>query len=293
MSRALVYMPSRFSNEKQEEIRQLVSNIRRNEGFTNTTNGNFMYKTTNRSINQNKAQKLNRLLMILCSGLKYSIRRQVQHARLYIRYRSDISSAYINQQTLHVNRMASPNEGRAFIQFIYYIDTPKFNGRQDADVNSRGTLILKPTNRANVHTFVPEGGRIVFFSPDQVLHEVSAPVNTTSGHISRNMIIGFLYRPTRANELRSENRQIRPFGNLYGQPTEMTRRYTAVIRALAGVNRPGRTNMSGSAQNSALASMLRRTLNIRSPAQKRKRSGTGTVQARKRSRLGGSPMNIN
>ena len=264
---ALLYMPPRFSSEKQSEIRQIVSSIRRNEGSTNTTNGNFIYKTTNRSIHPNKSQKLNRLLVLLCGGLKERIQRQVQHARLYLRYRSDISSQYINQQTLHVNRMASANEGRAFVQFIYYIDTPKFNGRESADVNSRGTLILKPTNRTNVHTFVPEGGRIVFFSPDEVLHEVSAPVNTTSGRISRNMIIGFLYRSSRANELRNENVQRRPFNNLYGRPTERTLRYTAGIRAVAGVNRPTRVNMSGSAQNLVLASMLR-GINIRTRKRK-------------------------
>jgi hypothetical protein len=112
---------------------------------------------------------------------------------------------YALLQRLHRNVLSSMNEGAAFVQFLYYIDTPKI-GNVNAPPNQRGSLILNPTPNV-AYTFTPEQGRIVFFNPSVTYHEVSAPVGQLTGNVNRNMIIGFLF--TEATNMNNTNVQNR------------------------------------------------------------------------------------
>jgi hypothetical protein len=129
---------------------------------------------------------------------------------------------YALLQRLHRNVISSMNEGAAFVQFLYYIDTPKI-GNVNAPPNQRGSLILNPTPNV-AYTFTPEQGRIVFFNPTVTYHEVSAPVGNLAGNVNRNMIIGFLF--TGATNMNNTNTQNR------ASPT-----YAAHVRALAAAGR--------------------------------------------------------
>jgi hypothetical protein len=118
--------------------------------------------------------------------------------------------------------ISSPREGEAFMQFLYYIDTPKI-GSANAPPNQRGALILNP-NSNKVYTFIPEKGRIVFFNPSVTWHEVSAPVGNLTGNVNRNMILGFLFKhTTNLTPVNTQNRANSP--------------RAAAVRALAAASR--------------------------------------------------------
>jgi hypothetical protein len=132
---------------------------------------------------------------------------------------------YALLQRLHRNVISSINEGDAFVQFLYYIDTPKI-GNVNAPPNQRGSLILNPTPNV-AYTFTPEQGRIVFFNPSVTYHEVSAPVGNLTGNVNRNMVIGFLFtEATHMNNANNTNVQ-----NKASSP------YAAHVRALAAAGR--------------------------------------------------------
>jgi hypothetical protein len=267
-----------FGIVRQHKIRMLVRAIRAHRGVTNTTNTNLSFKSKNLSAsNMAIARKLHELLELMVQPLERDHKiPPLFSAHLFIRYRPNISSAYARQQTLHVNRMNNPLEGRAFAQFIYYIDTPQMNGRGNAPESERGGLLLNPVgsnrfNPANTSIITPQKGTIVYFPPDRVLHEVIQPTGNNAGNVSRNMVIGILYAPPRAGNTNYGERgvQIRPFQNAAGQPTSATRRYTNVVRTLAGVNRPAGAPHPG--VNNNLAARLR---GLALPTSKRKRSPT-------------------
>jgi len=245
----------------QNRVRDLVTSIRRSNS-TGPLNENLLYKTANGS-GATQASKLDEIMRLLFSEHPNFLQ-GAQHARLYIRYRSNISTSYANQQTLHVNVLSNPSEGKSFLQFIYYIDTPKI-GRNNAPVSERGSLLLRPIGNRNSRVVVPEKGTIIFFSPDEVLHEVVAPLRNYPGNVNRNMIIGFLFKPT--TNTGNISTQIRP-----GEP------YTRATRAIAGTSRETGTRMSNNILRSLSASMS----GLRIPSAVRRRS-SAVVARRARS----------
>lgn len=246
-----------LSESRQQSIRSLVSEIRQSRG--GVSNGNLNFRSINPLSHINIQDKLQNLLHYLAGDLPEFIRDQTTNVRLLLRYRPNISNRYAAEQTLHLDVIANRSQGgEAFMQFIYYIDTPKIsrvllNGtikRENAPISERGSLLLKPRfgNNRTPRKIIPKAGRIVFFPPMGVEHEVTAPLRNFPGNVDRNMIIGFLYRPM-PNNLINMNRQIRPFQNMFGRPTEATIRYTRLVRALANVNIPGTQRNNTAAAN--------------------------------------------
>jgi hypothetical protein len=255
-----IMVVNQLQTHVQNRVRDLVTSIRRSNS-TGPLNENLIYKTANGS-GATQASKLDEIMRLLFSEHPNFLQ-GAQHARLYIRYRSNISTSYANQQTLHVNVLSNPSEGKSFLQFIYYIDTPKI-GRNNAPVSERGSLLLRPRNR-NSRVVVPEKGTIVFFSPDEVLHEVVAPLRNYPGNVNRNMIIGFLYKPT--TNTRNISTQLRP-----GEP------YTRATRAIAGTSRETGTRVS----NNTLRNLMTSMSSLRIPSAVRRRS-SAVVARRARS----------
>lgn len=208
----------KFNPTRQGEIKRLVSFIRTRNGGNNRTNRNVRFH----SAQTGQDPYLARLYNLLTRDLPASILDKVQNTRLYLRYMSRGAHSYALLQQLHRNVISSMNEGAAFVQFLYYIDTPKI-GNVNAPPNQRGSLILNPTPNV-AYTFTPEQGRIVFFNPTVTYHEVSAPVGNLAGNVNRNMIIGFLF--TGATNMNNTNTQNR------ASPT-----YAAHVRALAAAGR--------------------------------------------------------
>lgn len=191
---------SRLTKYQQFRIGVLVSRIRR----IRRTNANVNIMSTNRSYD-NVRGFYEDLASVFGNHLPDNHRRDVIAYRIYLRQIADIAANnYAGRQRFHVNESRSPTKGKAFLQFIYFIETPKRNGR-NAPVEDRGTLLLKsPSGR--VLEIVPEQGKFVFFSPDDTFHEVAKQENPDMGSVSRNMIIGMLYRSSPNNK--TVNRQI-------------------------------------------------------------------------------------
>lgn len=237
-----------LSYYRQNEIRRLVTAIRRQRGVGNRNNHNLVFTSANRSINRNLAVNLTQILNHIASAYTGNAI-QFQHARLLIRYRSNIPSQYVSQQTLHYNIIATPQEGEAVLQFIYYIDTPQINGRGNAPVNERGSILLVPP-RGNSRIITPRAGQVVFFPPNLVAHEVIPPRGNVPGAVSRNMIIGFVFRQPTANT-RFMNTQVRP-----------SESYARAVRAVAGIQ-PRNTNTGRTASGiNNLSGVFSRGLNL-------------------------------
>ena len=100
-----------LSYYRQNEIRKLVTAIRRQQGVGNRNNRNLIFSTTNRSLNASLTNKLAQIVNHIASAYTGNAI-QVQNTRLYIRYRSNIPSQYVSQQTLHYNIIATPEEGK-------------------------------------------------------------------------------------------------------------------------------------------------------------------------------------
>jgi len=186
----------KFGTTRQNKIKRLVKTLRnhwREGNVRSTRNFRNIKFYSNNPLYKNDPD-LKSLCNLLTKNLPANIRDKVKNTRLYLRYHSGGESAYALQQRLHRNMISSPREGEAFMQFLYYIDTPKI-GTVNAPPNQRGALILNP-NSNKVYTFIPEKGRIVFFNPAVTWHEVSAPVGNFTGNVNRNMILGFLFKHT-------------------------------------------------------------------------------------------------
>ena len=159
------------------------------------------------SINRNIKDLSDNLYGILTKELPAEVKREVQNYRLYLRKIEDINAqSYSERQRFHTNYSTSRNVGEGYLQFIYFIETPKRKGR-NAPESNRGILLLKGENNTVPRRIVPKKGKLVFFTPNDTPHEVAYQNNRNMGSVSRDMIIGFLYKvPTRNNTV---NRQIR------------------------------------------------------------------------------------
>lgn len=176
----------KFHPDRQKRIRSLVTTIRTRNGGNNRTQRNLIFSSSN--VQDPVLQQLTHLLI---KDLPKNVLRKTKNVRLYLRYVSGGLSNYAAGQRLHRNLISNPTEGHAFMQFIYFLDTPKI-GNAEVPANERGVLLLNPGPNT-VTTFVPEQGRILFFNPESVFHEVMFPAGRVAGNITRNMIIGFLF----------------------------------------------------------------------------------------------------
>lgn len=191
----------RLPRSQQFIIDTLVSRIR----GLRKTNANVNIMSTNNSY-KNIRGFVEELSRVFATSLPYNHRKDVTSYRIYLRQIADIAANnYAGRQRFHVNESRSPTKGKAFLQFIYFIETPKRGGK-NAPVEDRGTLLLV-SSAGKVREVVPEQGKFVFFSPDDTYHEVAKQENPDMGSVSRNMIIGMLYR--RSPNTQTVNRQIR------------------------------------------------------------------------------------
>jgi len=191
----------RLPRSQQFIIDTLVSRIR----GLRKTNANVNIMSTNNSY-RNIRGFVEELSRVFATSLPYNHRKDVTSYRIYLRQIADIAASnYAGRQRFHVNESRSPTKGKAFLQFIYFVETPKRDGK-NAPIEDRGTLLLVSSD-GKVREVVPEQGKFVFFSPDDTYHEVAKQENPDMGSVSRNMIIGMLYR--RSPNTQTVNRQIR------------------------------------------------------------------------------------
>ena len=116
--------------------------------------------------------------------------------------------SYINRQSLHINRNTSPTHGEAFMQIIYYIDTPRYANGRPANDGNRGQLLV--SNGRTTRRFNPIRGHAVYFTPTDTWHEVLSQTNSNRNvNVNRKMIIMMLYKRTNSTNTVSE--QIRGY----------------------------------------------------------------------------------
>lgn len=206
-------------------------------------------------------QRLNKVASTLMQPLSDANKNQVFSTLMLVRnIRSIIQptrngQSYINRQSLHVNLEASPVHGEAFMQIIYYIDTPKYANGRIANSGNRGQLLV--SHGRNTRRFDPIRGHAVYFTPSDTWHEVLPQTNSNQNvNVNRKMIIMMLYKRTnRRNTVAEQIRRYHP-------------RFPFGLRSVAGhVPRP--TRISPNATVNALANRLRGT----------------TIHSRKRKRL--------
>jgi hypothetical protein len=271
----------KFTTIRQNAIKHLVKTLRNRwrEGNIRTTGNfrNFRFYSNN-PLYKNDPD-LKRLCVLLTKDLPTNIRDKIKNTRLYIRYHSGgYAHNYALLQKLHRNLISSPREGEAFLQFLYYIDTPKI-GNVNAPINQRGSLILNP-NSNKVYTFIPEKGRIVFFNPSVTYHEVSPPI----GNVNRNMIIGFLFKhTTNPTPVNTQNRANSP--------------RAAAVRALAASSRNGVPILSTRRPATKTPGIRKKPTSqrLRTTASKAASQRLQTARASMLTNLGfnASPMNLN
>ena len=272
----------RFDLNRQARIRALVTQIRAHKGKTNTTPGNITFRS--KALNASNApilSKIDDLLRLILNPLQRdrNVRFKfppIQSARILLRYIPNDIRSYASIQTLHRNMMNNPAEGRGFLQFIYYIDTPHVVGQGNAPETERGQLLLNPMVGSrlvpgNTTVITPTKGQVVYFSPETALHEVVQPTGNNIGNVTRNMLIGIISTSSGSGNVNYGNAgmQIRPFQNATGQPTNATRSYANVVRTIANVARPAGAPHAGV---NNLTRLLGR-LNVRATV-KRKRTPT-------------------
>lgn len=229
---------------------------------------NINFRSTNQNAwwrrNPSAHQKLTEIASTLLRPLSQANKNQIYSTFLLVRNVRSIvrhtrtGQSYINRQSLHVDFETSPIHGEAFMQIIYYIDTPRYTNGRVATPGNRGQLLV--SHGQNTRLFDPERGHAVYFTPTDTWHEVVPQTNSNQNvNVDRKMIIMMLYKRTaRTNTV--PGIQIRSY-----QPN-----FPFGLRALAGY--VGRGNVPISSQNeNALSRMLRR-VNVRTVAGKRKRN---------------------
>jgi len=225
-----------------------------------STNGNTWWRR-----NPTAHQKLTEIANILLQPVSQTNKDQIFSTFMLVRnIRSIIRPSnnglsYINRQSLHVNFETNPRYGEAFMQIIYYVDTPRYVNGRIASPGNRGRLLVGQQGHARA--LVPERGHAVYFTPTDTWHEV-LPQSNQNVNVDRKMIIMFLYKHTRRTNVVSQ--QIRnyhpnfPFG----------------LQALAGVRIPlqAERSLANLMRGLAVANRKRRrpnTARTRAPASKR------------------------
>ena len=262
----MVFFEHTFGEHAADRIENHVRSLRLSAPRGSNENINFRSTNANNiwwRINPVAHTRLTEVANTLMQPLSAANRNQVFSTFMLVRnIRSIIrpgqnGRSYINRQGLHVNLEASPVHGEAFMQIIYYIDTPKYANGGNASPGNRGQLLV--SHGRNTRRFDPIRGHAVYFTPSDTWHEVLPQTNSNQNvNVDRKMIIMMLYKRTnRTNTIAHQIRGYHP-------------RFPLGLRAVAGhVPRPT-TRLPNRTVN-ALANMLRRTT-IQTPSRKRKRT---------------------
>ena len=210
----MVLFEHSFTGSQIQRLSSLTNTIRNAHPTPNPMNVNIRSVNANPWWRQNHHRTIDEIYKLLSGPLRPIVKNQVINVRMVIRKVDDISANYIARQTLHVNSARSPQEGEAFMQVLYYVDTPKIttpNGRViNAPNDERGQLLLyRPQNRNHPTIFTPKKGSAVYFTPNDTYHEVTNRLRNVEGPVSRTMIILMLYK--RTAHTNTVNTQIRPF----------------------------------------------------------------------------------
>lgn len=257
----MVYYEHQFDETTARGIENRVMSLRL---ASPSGSENINFRSTNANAwwrwhrNPSAYQKLTEIANVLLGPVSHANKNQIFSTYMLVRNIRSIAEAkfnarngkwktYVNRQSLHVNFETSPVHGEAFMQIIYYIDTPKYANGQNASPGDRGRLLVG-TNRGNAKALVPERGRAVYFTPTDTWHEV-VPQNENV-NVNRKMIIMMLYKQT--TRINTVSTQLRHYHS----------KFPFRLRAAAGISIPLRVE-------NMLTRMLRRT-RIKSPAVKRK-----------------------
>jgi hypothetical protein len=269
----MVYYEHQFSEPTAQGIENRVQSLRLASPRGANENINFRSTNTNTWWRRNPSaqQRLNEIASTLLGPVSQANKNKIFSTYMLVRNVRSIAKpifnsengtwkTYINRQNLHVNFETHPVYGEAFLQIIYYIDTPKYANGRNASPGNRGRLLVG-TSQGNAKALVPARGRAVYFTPTDTWHEV-VPQNE-SVNVNRKMIIMFLYkRTTRTNNVSAQFRNYHP-------------KFPFGLRAAAGLRLPLRNE-------NALANMLRRAAVIN---RKRKKSNNNAGPAKKKQRV--------
>jgi hypothetical protein len=264
----MVFFEHTFGESTAERIKNHVLSLRlsappgsrENISFRSTNANNIWWR-----INPTAHSRLTEIANTLMQPLSAANKNQVFSTFMLVRnVRSIIQPgqngrSYINRQGLHVNFETSPVHGEAFMQIIYYIDTPKYANGTNASPGNRGQLLV--SHGRNTRRFDPIRGHAVYFTPSDTWHEVLPQTNSNQNvNVDRKMIIMMLYK--RTNRTNVVAQQIRGYHN----------RFPLGLRAVAGhVARPTRTLPNRTVNT--LSNILSRTT-LQSPSKKRKNPET-------------------
>ena len=261
----MVFFEHNFSEGIADRIENNVRSLRMSAP---SANENMSVRSTNANNvwwrrNPTAHARLNEVAYTLMQPLSVENKNQIFSTFMLVRNVRSIvqpgnnGRTYINRQKLHKNIETDPKLGEAFMQIIYYIDTPKYANGRNANSGNRGQLLL--SHNGNTQTFEPVRGHAVYFTPSDTWHEVLPQSNSDKNvNVDRKMIIMMLYKRTnRTNTIAKQIRNYNP-------------RFPLGLRAIAGhIPRP--TSRLPNRTVNALANMLHRTA-IQSPSRKRKRS---------------------
>jgi hypothetical protein len=245
----MVLFEHSFTGPTVQRLSSLTNTIRNAHPTANPVNVNIRSINLNPWWKQNHQNTVREIYNILSGPLPSSVKDKIINFRMVIRKVDDISANYIARQTLHVNSARSPQEGEAFMQVLYYVDTPKIttpNGRViNAPNDERGQLLLyRPQNRNHPTIFTPKKGSAVYFTPNDTYHEVTNRLRNVEGPVSRTMIIVMLYKRTVHKNTR--NQQERPFHS----------NFVRAVRTVAGHVRPSSAARQGTSRVPNLERLL-------------------------------------
>jgi hypothetical protein len=241
-------------------LRQSAPSSGENIRFRNTNGNTAWWRQNSRA--HNSLEEIERILLRPVSAPYknqiFSTFMLVRNVRSIVQPGNN-GRTYINRQKLHKNIETDPKLGEAFMQIIYYIDTPKYANGRNANSGNRGQLLL--SHNGNTQTFEPVRGHAVYFTPSDTWHEVLPQSNSDKNvNVDRKMIIMMLYK--RTNRTNTIAKQIRDYPPGFAH----------VLSTIAGhIPRP--TVRVPNRNQNTLANMLRRTT-IQSPSRKRKRPAT-------------------
>ena len=264
----MVFFEHTFGESTAERIQNHVLSLRlsaprgsRENISFRSTNANNVWWRNNPVAHSRLTEVANTLMQPLSAANKnqvFSTFMLVRNVRSIIQPGQN-GRSYINRQGLHVNFETSPVHGEAFMQIIYYIDTPKYANGRNASPGNRGQLLV--SHGRNTRRFDPIRGHAVYFTPSDTWHEVLPQTNSNQNvNVDRKMIIMMLYK--RTNRTNVVAQQIRGYHS----------RFPLGLRAVAGyVPRP--TRVLPNRTVNTLSNMLSRTT-LQSPSKKRKRPAT-------------------
>lgn len=264
-----------FTKGQQDAIENSVAALRR---LSPSNTRNISFRSTNTNTwwlrNQYAQQHVKGLVKILTDPLSQKNKTQIYSSYMMIRNVPSITRinpetgrSYINNQRLHINFETHPMYGEAFMQIIYYVDTPRYTNGRIASPGNRGGLLIAQKS-GNTRILTPERGRAVYFTPTDTYHEVLPQSNSNQNvNVDRKMIILLLYKPTTRSNVVST--QIRSYNPMFPRG----------LRAAAGyIQRPTRTRRTPASINI----MMRNIVIGNKQSLKRKRNENNNTRLSKR-----------